>query len=65
MVLIQGYNPAQIIAVYNNDKKETFTIGIKDDVTNLSLDLEENPNTTPEGTISCKLGVWCRWYSRS
>ena len=46
--------PAQIIAVYNNTEKKTFTIGIKDDVTNLSLDTKENPNTTPEGTISCK-----------
>ncbi len=46
--------PAQIIAVYKNTEKKTFTIGIKDDVTNLSLDITENPNTTPEGTISCK-----------
>lgn len=46
--------PAQIIAVYKNTEKKTFTIGIKDDVTNLSLDIKENPNTTPEGTISCK-----------
>ncbi len=46
--------PAHIIAVYKNTEKKTFTIGIKDDVTNLSLDITENPNTTPEGTISCK-----------
>ncbi len=46
--------PAQIIAVYNNTVKKTFTIGIKDDVTNLSLEIKESPNTTPEGTISCK-----------
>jgi pyruvate:ferredoxin (flavodoxin) oxidoreductase, homodimeric len=46
--------PAQIIAVYKNTEKKTFTIGIKDDVTNLSLDATENPSTTPEGTISCK-----------
>ncbi len=46
--------PAQIIAVYKNTEKKTFTIGIKDDVTNLSLDIKENPSTTPEGTISCK-----------
>ena len=46
--------PAQIVAVYKNTEKKTFTIGIKDDVTNLSLDLKETPNTTPEGTISCK-----------
>ena len=40
-------NPAQIIAVYNNTAKPTFTIGIEDDVTNLSLPITENPNTTP------------------
>ena len=29
--------PAQIVAVYDNDRKAKFTIGINDDVTNLSL----------------------------
>ncbi|MGN1341264.1 MAG: pyruvate:ferredoxin (flavodoxin) oxidoreductase [Oscillospiraceae bacterium] len=47
-------NPAQIIAVYNNTTKPVFTLGINDDVTNLSLELTENPNTTPEGTTCCK-----------
>ena len=46
--------PAQIIAVYRNTEKKKFTIGINDDVTYLSLDLKEDPNTTPESTISCK-----------
>ena len=46
--------PAQIIAVYKNTAKKTFTIGIKDDVTNLSLDTVKAPTTTPEGTINCK-----------
>ncbi len=46
--------PGQIIAVYNNTEKQRFTIGIVDDVTNLSLDVTENPITTPKGTISCK-----------
>ncbi len=46
--------PADIIAVYNNESKERFTIGIKDDVTNLSLDRTESPVTAPEGTTSCK-----------
>ncbi|MBP3854498.1 MAG: pyruvate:ferredoxin (flavodoxin) oxidoreductase [Ruminiclostridium sp.] len=46
--------PAQIIAVYNNTEKPRFTIGITDDVTNLSLPITENPNTTPEGTTCCK-----------
>ena len=47
-------NPAQIIAVFNNTTKPTFTIGIEDDVTHLSLPITENPNTTPEGTTCCK-----------
>ena len=46
--------PAQIIAAYKNTEKPRFTIGIKDDVTNLSLDITENPATAPEGTTSCK-----------
>jgi len=46
--------PADIIAVYNNTEKEKFTLSIVDDVTNLSLERKENPNTTPESTISCK-----------
>ena len=46
--------PGQIIAVYNNTEKPRFTIGITDDVTNLSLEVKENPVTTPEGTINCK-----------
>lgn len=46
--------PADVIAVYRNTEKQRFTIGIVDDVTNLSLPRTENPNTTPESTISCK-----------
>ena len=46
--------PAQIVAVYNNTEKPKFTIGIVDDVTNLSLELGESLVTTPEGTINCK-----------
>ncbi len=50
--------PGDIVAVYNNMKSETpkrrFTIGIVDDVTNLSLEITDNPDTTPAGTHSCK-----------
>ena len=46
--------PGQIIAVYNNKKKKKFTIGIVDDVTNLSLEVTEHPVTTPATTINCK-----------
>ena len=46
--------PAQIIAAYKNDTKKKFTIGIADDVTHLSLDIDENPDTTPANITSCK-----------
>ena len=50
--------PGQIAAVYENakkaDAKKRFTIGIVDDVTHLSLDEVKMPDTTPEGTTSCK-----------
>ncbi len=46
--------PNQIIAVYKNTEKKRFTIGIKDDVTNLSLEDSFSPDTAPAGTISCK-----------
>lgn len=50
--------PAQILAVFDNLKsdapKNNFTIGIVDDVTNTSLPVGEEIETTPEGTISCK-----------
>ncbi len=50
--------PAHIISVFRNmdaaEPKKRFTIAIEDDVTHLSLPVTENPNTTPEGTHSCK-----------
>ena len=46
--------PAQIVAVYENSTKRRFTIGIVDDVTNLSLEVGAPLVTTPEGTINCK-----------
>ena len=49
--------PGQVIATYanmNDGGKKRFTIGIVDDVTNLSLEVTENPDTTPDGTTSCK-----------
>ena len=46
--------PAQIVAVYENTEKQRFTIGIVDDVTNLSLPVGTPLVTTPEGTINCK-----------
>ena len=50
--------PADVIAVYRNMESDTpkkrFTVGIIDDVTHLSLDIKENPDTAPAGTTSCK-----------
>ena len=50
--------PASIFAVYENLKKRepkhNFTIGIKDDVTGLSLPEKVAPDTAPAGTIACK-----------
>ena len=51
--------PASIFAIYDAMKagtiKRQYTIGIKDDVTNLSLEEDKNcPNTAAEGTIECK-----------
>ena len=46
--------PAQIVAVFENTTKSPFTLGIVDDVTNLSLETGAPLVTTPEGTINCK-----------
>ena len=51
--------PASVFAVYEelkrNEMKRQFTIGIVDDVTNLSLPEDKNcPNTAAPGTIECK-----------
>ncbi|MDD6188901.1 MAG: pyruvate:ferredoxin (flavodoxin) oxidoreductase [Clostridiales bacterium] len=50
--------PGAIISAFNNAKSEkpvnSFTIGITDDVTNLSLPITEEPNCTPEDIVACK-----------
>ncbi len=50
--------PGSIISAFRNIQAEkpinSFTIGIVDDVTNLSIPVKENPDTTPEDIISCK-----------
>ncbi len=51
--------PASVFAIYtamqNGTIQRQFTIGIVDDVTNLSLPEDKNaPNTAAEGTIECK-----------
>ena len=50
--------PSSVFAVYEELKRDTpkrqFTIGIVDDVTNLSLPETDAPDTSAEGTIACK-----------
>ena len=50
--------PGQIKAVFDNlksaDPKNGFTIGINDDVTHTSLEVKEEIESAPEGTIRCK-----------
>ena len=50
--------PRSVFAVYEElskaEPKRQFTIGIVDDVTNLSLPEHKAPNTAAEGTIECK-----------
>lgn len=51
------FTPTMVLAIYKHLKKggfHGFTVGIEDDVTHLSLSLDEEINTVPEGTISCK-----------
>ncbi|MCI8762215.1 MAG: pyruvate:ferredoxin (flavodoxin) oxidoreductase, partial [Oscillospiraceae bacterium] len=50
--------PASVFAVYEEltkaEPKRQFTIGIVDDVTNMSLEEKPSPNTAAEGTIEVK-----------
>ncbi len=50
------FTPSMILAVYKhaeNNGFHGFTVGIEDDVTNLSLKVEEHIVTEPEGTTNC------------
>ena len=50
--------PNDIVAIYenlsNSNPKNRFTIGINDDVTNLSLDVDRSIDISIEGTTACK-----------
>ncbi|MDR1217796.1 MAG: pyruvate:ferredoxin (flavodoxin) oxidoreductase, partial [Oscillospiraceae bacterium] len=50
--------PGCLLAVFKNlaldAPKNSFTVGINDDVTHLSLPIDEAPDTTPAGIVSCK-----------
>lgn len=52
------FNPPMIKAVFDNMKsvgpKNHFTVGIKDDVTNTSLDVKKGFDPAPRGTIGAK-----------
>ena len=54
------FNPTMVKAVYDNlakdEPKNHFTVGITDDVSNLSLPVDETIVTEPAGTTSC-----CFW----
>ena len=54
----KDFTPGMAKAVYDNmlavGPKNHFTVGIRDDVTNLSLDVEEEIDTVPAGTVQCK-----------
>ena len=46
--------PACIKAIYENTTKGRFTVGINDDVTNLSIEVGEALDSAPAGTTACK-----------
>ena len=51
------FNPSMVKAVYENmtgKNKNHFTVGIVDDVTHTSLDVEEGFDVSLEGTVQCK-----------
>ncbi len=51
------FTPSMAKAVYDNldgEMKNHFTVGITDDVTFTSLEVKEQVNAAPEGTIACK-----------
>jgi len=49
--------PSHVLSIFKNlekdQPKDHFTVAINDDVTNLSLPVDEDIDTTPEGTINC------------
>ncbi|MBQ7179622.1 MAG: pyruvate:ferredoxin (flavodoxin) oxidoreductase [Victivallales bacterium] len=52
----KDFTPSMILAVYKHLEKggfHGFTVGIDDDVTNLSLKIDEHITTEPAGTTAC------------
>ena len=54
----KDFTPGMAKAIFDNMRglkpRNHFTVGIKDDVSHLSLDVEEEINTVPQGTKQCK-----------
>jgi len=54
----KNFTPTMVKAVFDNLRssapKKHFTVGIVDDVSHSSLDMAEEIDTTPEGTVRCK-----------
>ena len=54
----KNFTPTMVKAVFDNLRssapKNHFTVGIVDDVSHSSLDMPEEIDTTPEGTVRCK-----------
>ncbi len=54
----KDFTPTMVKAVFDNLRsaapKNHFTIGIRDDVSYTSLDMGEEIDTSPEGTVRCK-----------
>ena len=54
----KDFTPGMAKAVFDNmlglAPKNHFTVGINDDVTGLSLDVDEEIDTVPAGTVQCK-----------
>jgi pyruvate-ferredoxin/flavodoxin oxidoreductase len=52
------FTPAMVKSVYDNMKSATpknhFTVGITDDITHTSLEVNDSYETTPKGTVTCK-----------
>jgi len=52
------FNPSMVKAVFDNMNgmapKNHFTVGIEDDVTHTSLEVETGFDVAPEGTVQCK-----------
>jgi pyruvate-ferredoxin/flavodoxin oxidoreductase len=50
--------PGMLLSAFHNlqaeQPKQSFTLGITDDVTGLSVPVTEAPDTTPQDTVSCK-----------